>query len=462
MADHQNQRNPELFSETVDFEYQLSQYQKRISNILESFTDAFFEVDGDWIVTYWNKEAERLMLMPRSKVIGRNLWDVYADAVPLKFFTEYHKAMDRNISVRFEEYFPPRGIWVEVAAFPSGSGLSVYFKDITESKKALETLQGERRKYRDLFNLSPVPQWVYDFDNLQFLDVNEVAINHYGYTRDEFLAMTIKDIRLRSDIPALEEMLDTKVAVGYFSKNSVKHQKKNGEVISVNVQGNTVHFEGRNARLVMVIDRTAEIQARQAQEDSLKRFDIVSKATSDAIWDLDIVTGEMLWNQGIRGIFGHEKTSYTEQWWQEHVHPEDLDKILWKTNSLIENHKTRLNAEYRFRCADGSYRFVLDRAFIIFSEEGLPVRMIGSMQDVTERVSDLNAIKDQNGRLQEISWIQSHKVRSPLAKILGLVSLMQLSETDLPAINELIPMLASSAEELDEVLKEIVKKTERK
>ena len=92
----------------------------------------------------------------------------------------------------------------------------------------------------------------------------------------------------------------------------------------------------------------------------------------------------------------------------------------------------------------------------------MPVRMIGSMQDVTERVSDLNAIKDQNGRLQEISWIQSHKVRSPLAKILGLVSLMQLSETDLPAINELIPMLASSAEELDEVLKEIVKKTERK
>ncbi|KEQ30615.1 hypothetical protein N180_05175 [Pedobacter antarcticus 4BY] len=462
MADHQNQRNPELFRDTVDFEYQLSQYRKRISNILESFTDAFFEVDREWKVTYWNKEAERLMLMPRSEVIGKNLWDVYADAVPLKFFTEYHKAVDENVSVRFEEYFPPRGIWVEVAAFPSGNGLSVYFKDITANKKSLETLQDERRKYRDLFNLSPVPQWVYDFDNLQFLDVNEAAISHYGYTRGEFLSMTIKDIRLKSDIPALEEMLCTKVAVGYFSKNSVKHQKKNGEIISVNVEGNTVYFEGKNARLVMAIDRTAEIQAKQAQENSLKRFDIVSKATSDAIWDLDMVTGEMLWNQGIRGIFGHEKTSYTEKWWQEHVHPEDLDKILWKAKSLIENHKTRLNAEYRFRCADGSYRFVLDRAFILFNGDGLPVRIIGSMQDVTERVSDLNAIKDQNRRLQEISWIQSHKVRSPLAKILGLVSLMKLSKNDLSALNELIPMVASSAEELDAVLKEIVEKTERK
>jgi PAS domain S-box-containing protein len=444
----------------VDFEQQLLQYQARISNILESFTDAFFEVGRDWIVTYWNKEAERVLLMPREQIIGRNLWDVYADAVPLKFYTEYHKAMDNNVSVRFEEFFAPRQMWFEVAAFPSGYGLSVYFKNITASKNATEVLQLEKKKYSDLFNLSPVPQWVYDFETLMFLDVNQAAIIHYGYTKDEFLSMTIKDIRPAEDVSSLDDILCSDVISGFFSKSNVRHQKKNGEIIFVCVEGNSVYFEDRDARLVMVIDRTSEVEAGRALEESLRRFEAVSKATSDAIWDWNVLTGEMIWNQGIKGIFGYGKTSYTNRWWQEHIHPEDLDGVLEEFNSLIQKQKMRMKVEYRFRCADGSYRFVLDRAFIIFSPDGRPTRMIGSMQDITESVNYVKAIEIQNSRLREISWIQSHKVRSPLAKILGLVSLMTGSKTDLEALNELIPLLKLSADELDVVVKEILQKTE--
>ncbi|TKC08883.1 PAS domain S-box protein [Pedobacter frigoris] len=443
-----------------DFEQQLFLYQKRISNILESFTDAFFEVDSDWTVTYWNKEAERLLLMPRTDIIGRNLWEVYADAIPLKFYTEYHTAMTQNVSVRFEEFFPARQIWFEVTAFPTGNGLSVYFKDITPSKNATTLLEQEKQKYIDLFNLSPVPQWVYDFKSLKFLDVNEAAINHYGYTRKEFLSMTIKDIRPAEDASVLDDTLCTNVIPDFFNKSSVRHKKKNGEIVFVCVEGNSVNFEGKDAGMVMVIDRTTELEAAKALQESLKRFETVSKATSDAIWDWNILTGEMIWNQGIKGIFGHKKTCCTEQWWQEHVHPEDLEKVLQKFDSLIKNQKTRLKMEYRFQCADGSYRFVLDRAFIIFNAAGMPIRIIGSMQDITDRMNYLEAIEIQNRRLREISWIQSHKVRSPLAKILGLVALINESKTDLQAINELIPMLQLSADELDLVVKEILQKTE--
>jgi PAS domain S-box-containing protein len=460
MSNPENQGTPNLHTNPIDFEKQLLNYQKRIANILESFTDAFFEVDSNWVVTYWNKEAERLLLMPRALVIGRNLWEVYADAVPLKFFSEYHRAVEQNIAVRFEEFFAPREVWVEVAAFPTGNGLSVYFKDITESKNATALLEFEKQKYRDLFNLSPVSQWVYDADTLQFLDVNEAAINHYGYSRQEFLSMTIKDIRPVSEIPALNDILCADVVPGFFNKSLVRHQKKNGEIMTVCVEGNSVSFEGRNARLVMVIDRSSEIEANRAVEESVKRFDIVSKATSDAIWDWNILTGKMIWNQGIKVIFGYKQTSNTEQWWQEHVHPDDLPGVLKKFNALIKKHKTRLQVEYRFRSADGSYRYVFDRAFIIFNPEGTPIRMIGSMQDITERVNDMKAIEDQNSRLREISWIQSHKVRSPLAKILGLVELINGSSTDLESINELVPLLKLSADELDQVLKDIVKKAE--
>jgi len=442
----------------VDFEEQLLKYQKRIANILESFTDAFFEVDEKWIVTYWNKEAERLLLMPRAEIIGKNLWEVYQDAIPLKFYQEYHRAVEQNVSVRFQEYFAPRQLWLEVAAFPSGNGLSVYFKDITASKEATALLVGERRKYSDLFNLSPVPQWVYDLDTLSFLDVNQAAIAHYGYSRHEFLAMTIKDIRPEDDIHLLEEALCTEVLPGFFSKSTVRHTKKNGEIIFVCVEGNTVFFEGKNARLVMVVDRSAEVAAQVALEESVKRYNIVSKATSDAIWDLNILTGEITWNRGIKGIFGHDESSYSFKWWQKHIHPEDLDLILQKINSFFEIRESKLEMEYRFLCADGSYRSVLDRAFIVFDEAGNPVRIIGSMQDISERVRALRAIEAQNAQLREISWIQSHKVRSPLARILGLVSLIDHSKNDLMTVAEVVPLLKSSAEQLDQILKEILEK----
>ncbi|RZM30042.1 MAG: PAS domain S-box protein [Pedobacter sp.] len=317
--------------EAVDFEQQLLQYQKRISNILESFTDAFFEVDRSWVVTYWNKEAEHLLGKSREEIIGKNLWEVYPDAVNTLFFEQYNRALAQNSAVRFEEYYEAKALWFEVAAFPSGEGLSVYFKDITASRETILQLQNERQKYRELFNLSPVPQWVYEYETLKFLDVNEAAISHYGYTRDEFLGMTLKDIRPQSDLLQFQETIKKEVIQGALSTSTVRHQKKNGDIIAVLVKGNSIFFDGKTARLVMVIDRTAEIEA-------------------------------------------------------------------------------------------------------------------------------MMAIEAQNVRLQEISWIQSHKVRSPLSSIMGLVSLIELSKADLPTINELIPLLKLSADELDQVLREILKK----
>jgi PAS domain S-box-containing protein len=461
MSKRENQKSDRINpAETDDFQRQLIAYQERIENILESFTDAFFEVDCNWIVTYWNKEAERLLEMPREKMIGQNLWEMYADAVPLKFFQEYHKAMEDMVAVRFEEYFAPKKLWLEVAAFPSGKGLSIYFKDITASKNALNLLHEERQNYIDLFNQSPLPQWVYDSETLEFLDVNEAAVTHYGYSREEFLSMTIKDIRPPEEIQQLKLIVSNKLIKNRTSQHAVRHRKKNGELISVFVEGNSISFEEKKARLVIVIDRTSELKAIKDMQESVNRFNIVSNATSDAVWDWNIGNGEIIWNQGIKAIFGYPETNYTHKWWRDHVHPEDLEQVLRNFDALVENHVTRLEAEYRFRCADGSYRFVLDRAFIIFDNNGGPERIIGSMQDITKRVNDLKAMEMQNERLREISWIQSHKLRSPVAKILGLVELISVCQEDQKTLNELIPLLETSASELDGVIKEIVKKTE--
>lgn len=564
---------------------QLDDYNSRISDILESIADGFFSLNKDWTVTYWNKAAEQLLFMPREDIIGKNIWEVYPDAISTRFYTEYHKAVNEQISVRFDAYFDRLNIWIEVSVFPSDEGLSLYFKDITERKNANEQLQREKEKYLDLFHLSPLPQWVFDSKTLQFLDVNNAATEHYGYSREEFLEMTIKDIRPIADVKQLDKTLKDTFKTGLFKAKMVRHLKRSGELMFVSIAANAVTFEGKAAVLVLAIDYTEKLKSERAlaaseqrfkalvqdgsdlvaildpsgnykyvsptsesvlglapeqligknafdfihrddkekvinefdllseqkrvkinpfrfkaidnqyhwietivtdmtddpvvagivansrdisqriedeikTEESIARFNTVSKATSDAIWDWDIQTGTVIWNRGIKGIFGHAKIALTRDWWFNHVHPDDVKGILNKIQLMFTHKRSRLKVEYRFLCADGTYKSVLDRAFLTFDRNGDPLRMIGSMQDITERINYLAAVESQNKRLREIAWMQAHQVRAPLASIMGLCKVLQNGNQDQSSIEESLQHLLCSAEGLDKIIKEIIKKAE--
>jgi PAS domain S-box-containing protein len=205
-------------------------------------------------------------------------------------------------------------------------------------------------------------------------------------------------------------------------------------------------------------DITKRIENEIKTLESINRFNIVSKATSDAIWDWDMGSGKIIWNQGIKGIFKHKKTVYDIEWWKQQVHPDDLDDLLEQFELLLQKQKSRLQVEYRFRCGTGHYKSVLDRSFILFNELGNPLRMIGSMQDITDRVNHLKAIEEQNAVLRDISWIQAHEVRAPLAKIMSLTRLFQ-DHITCTSTKELIDYLTASTHELDEVIQNILKKT---
>src|SRR5690606_28539272 len=110
-------------------------YQEK-NKILESIGDAFFSVNGDWIVTYWNKEAEHVLGKKREDILGKNLWEEYSNVTDSDFYRQYHKAMQTGKTVHFEEQNPSLGKWFEVSAYPSSNNLSVYFRDITLRKKA--------------------------------------------------------------------------------------------------------------------------------------------------------------------------------------------------------------------------------------------------------------------------------------------------------------------------------------
>ncbi|MBN8567631.1 MAG: PAS domain-containing sensor histidine kinase [Flavobacteriales bacterium] len=130
-------------------------------------------------------------------------------------------------------------------------------------------------------------------------------------------------------------------------------------------------------------------------KDSNERYDIVAKATSDTIWDWKIQEDIFVWNKGIQGIFGYKKEEVgtTSTWWFDRIHPEDSLKMSVKLYSFLEQKTERWQDEYRFKCADGSYKYVFDRGFLLFDDEGKAVRMIGAIQDITKQKEEEQRLK---------------------------------------------------------------------
>jgi PAS domain S-box-containing protein len=570
-------------TEMLEAKIQADRNNQRISMILESITDAFIAVDRKWIITYFNREAEMLLKVRREDVIGRNLWDVFPNTRKEKFFPEYHRALSDQVSVRFNEYLKAEDIWVEVTAYPSGEGLSAYIKDITEKVKSDSELQQAKEKYQSLFDFSPLAKWVYDTRTLKFLAANETAVHEYGYTVEEFLSMSIKDIWVPEDLHLLEHHLQTTAAQGKISRFQTRHIKRSGKVIDVQVQGQQLPSWGPDVRIVFALDITKQIQAEQALKASEERFkslvqqgsefiaiadseerfiyvsptykrlglepeellgrymfetlhkddrervrtifknlkpnesvrippfrrldanqevhwfesiltdlrhdpavqgvvlnsrDVTERiqmekkiresldhyhsratAPSDAIYDWNLTTNELRWSRGLKEVFGHEESSamLTEPWF-DLVHPEDRERVAAAIAECLETRATKWKVEYRFRAADRNYRFVLDRGFFIYDDDGVPQRMIGALKDVSQRVNYICSIDGLNTRLGEISWMQSHVVRAPLARILGLSELLRYNEGEITQ-KELLSLLTDSANELDEIIRNILQQT---
>lgn len=130
-------------------------------------------------------------------------------------------------------------------------------------------------------------------------------------------------------------------------------------------------------------------------KESNEKYDIVAKATSDTIWDWKIQEDSINWNKGIEGVFGYnrEEVGKTSKWWFDKIHPEDSIRMSIKLYSFIEQKTEKWQDQYRFRCADGTYKYVLDRGFLLKDEKGRAIRMIGAIQDITKQKEEEQRLK---------------------------------------------------------------------
>jgi PAS domain S-box-containing protein len=116
----------------------IKEHHAEVATILERITDGFYALDRNWNITYWNKEAEVMLGKKKEEVIGKSLWDCFPDATQMNFYSIYHQSLFDQLPAHFEGYYPPKNVWAEMTVYPSQDGLSIFFKNITERKKAEE------------------------------------------------------------------------------------------------------------------------------------------------------------------------------------------------------------------------------------------------------------------------------------------------------------------------------------
>lgn len=167
------------------------------------------------------------------------------------------------------------------------------------------------------------------------------------------------------------------------------------DVVFIIIAGFIIRFviERNDKRNINILE---QLQSSTTEiKESNERYDIVAKATSDTIWDWKIQEDVFVWNKGIQGIFGYKKEDVgnTSTWWFDRIHPEDSLKMSVKLYSFLEQKTERWQDEYRFKCADGSYKYVFDRGFLLFDDEGKAVRMIGAIQDITKQKEEEQRLK---------------------------------------------------------------------
>jgi len=247
---------------------ELRRSEREYRALFENARDAILIVDPrDEVVVDANHHACEMYGFPRAELVGapvERLWrDPALDRARLReaeqgaggeYETRHTRKDGTEIVVDVMpgpvEYRGRRALWTSI-------------RDVSDRIRVLEALRTSEERYRLLFDASPQAMWVFDSETLRFLAVNDAAVKRYGYSRDEFLRMTILDIRPPEDIPGLNDRLQLLAEGAPSSSNIWRHRRANGELMDVEVTSHAIELSGRRARLVVSIDVTERLRAEE-------------------------------------------------------------------------------------------------------------------------------------------------------------------------------------------------------
>lgn len=379
----------------------------------DSALKAFFDNSGTILVLF-NKNLEITAFNPKAQIYAKNLFKTkfvigenVVEILPPSFQNTFRKfALDALEGIETnnrEVQIPHTNIWWSLRYFPLYNNTGEIFGgsftaiDISERKKSDELLKKSEAKFKSLTENGTDMVIMYD------------ELFKIIYRSDSAIALTgkqEKDIDTESSIfqylhpddfvrlqPVIQNLIATK---GIKIHERFRWKHFDGHYIWLEgTLVNLLHDENVKAIVTNMRDVTFLDQAKREMEIANERFNLIAKATVDAIWDWNIQTNEFYFGDGYETLFGHniEDLRKNNPDWKEFVHPDDWEETNKGFQLVLEKGLKNWSAEYRRLKADGTYTHVLDKAFVVFDANEKPIRIVGAVQDIS-------ALKNKNEELE--------------------------------------------------------------
>lgn len=406
-------------TEHVRTQEELSQQLNNINIILASITDPFFIIDSSYNFIFANSALAELTGNKIENLIGKKLWPIFIQHN--EDFTNLRRGLEKSLkdktTTELEFSFNERTFYTHV--YPSEIGLAVSCSDITTKKKAEYELKLNTKFLKEISDSLPgiIFQSEFDKDLNPKLNYISAKVEEFtGYTAEELMEDYSRHLNsIHKD--DLEKFKISRENVYSLETMTMKYRyvnRKTQEIrwVTVTIVPSRLS-SGNIIRNGILLDVTESEKYYTELEKSNQRYEYVSKAANETIWDLDLTTNIMTLGGSYKKMYGSsypdDKCDISEL--RKLVHPDDIERIEKSIIAvMMDNSKQYWEDYYRVYKEDGSLIYVHDRGYIIYNEKGVPVRMVGTNQDITalkmaekEREEIIADLEKSNQRYEYIS-----------------------------------------------------------
>lgn len=398
----------------ISEEKKLREQVNHLASIVEQSTEAIISVDSNRQVISWNKGAETLHGYTEAEARGKTLPDLglarftpeevdesmrsmTANGVWKKETVLYHKDGSSFFgAITGNPVFDENKEMRSVVFFEKDISLRKQLEDeLQKSNEALEAkvqsrtaeIRQSEKQYRYLFENNPMPMLVFDLDSFRFLDVNETAMEKYGYNRMEFLDLKLTDILLPADRERFRKFSQVWEIPFADAGNRVwRHQAKEKTEMDMEVNTHFIYFKGKKAGLVLLNDVTSRLRAERELVASEKKFRALIDNSYDVITMLDENLKVIYRSPSATRITGITNEETLGMDGMTFIHPDDKDSVSVVMQELLKMPGKSLKITFRYRCRDGSYIWVEGNCtnLLLVSEVKA---IVFNLKDITRMIS---------------------------------------------------------------------------
>jgi len=396
----------EIISDISDrkcIEKKLKDSEEKYHEIIDQSNDGFLLIDEEGKIEIWNKSMQAFTGLQSKDVIGQAYWEIQLQLAPDE---QKYLVLLEKLKCNIKNLLSSNTLWseksreqkiknidgsyriVQNSSFKvksnKGNMIGVTFTDISERKKIEEVLRVSEEKYRYMFANNPQPMLVYDLESLFFMEVNQALIDCYGYSREEFLNMTLMDIHHKEDIAAL--ILDIKsINQNHHSTEEWRTIKKNGEILYIETVSHSVIMDGRKARHVLVNNITDRKQSENQLRESETSMEEAQEIAKMGSWEYNLLTQKTKWSKNYFLLFGLTPNEIEPdfEYFKSRIHIDDLHLIDAGYEKMLKSKKP-ITLEMRVSLAGGSYKYMQNNIVPFFKDEKI-YKLKGTNIDITER-----------------------------------------------------------------------------